>query len=163
MACRGVHFALNDEDAGRVLAATDDDALLSVIQEDIENRWDEEWLAQSDKAWDAIHHCFTDGTLTFKSATPRHRCILGGRQLFKGEHYIVSFVTPGQVKEVAEAVRNIDEEWMRQRYFAISAKDYERPLSEEDFGYTWSWFEGVQSLYQKAAAAGRAMIFTVDQ
>jgi len=163
MACRGVHFALNDEDAGRVPAATGNDALLSVIQEDIENRWDEEWLAQSDKAWDAIHRCLTDGNLSFDSTTPRHRCILGGRQLYKGEHYMVSFVTPEQVKEVAETIRDIDEEWMRQRYFAIPAADYDHPLCEDDFGYTWGWFENVQALYQKAAAAGRAMIFTVDQ
>ena len=164
MACRGVYFALTDEDAKRVLAvAGDDDALIELIQEDIEARWDEDWLAETDKAWDAMHRCLTDGRLSFEADSPRAKCVLGGRQLHDGEDYIISFVTSEQVRQVASAIRDIDETWMRQRYFAIPADDYGCPLSEEDFGYTWSWFEGVQALYQKAAAAGRAVMFTVSQ
>ena len=164
MACRGVHFALTDEDAKRVLAAAgDDEALIGIIQEDIESRWDTDWLAETDKAWDAIHRCLTDGRLAFDSSTPQHMCILGGRQLYEGDDYIVSFLTPEQVKQVATAIGNIDEAWMRDRYIAIPASDYGSALSEDDCGYTWSWFEGVQALYKKAAASGRAMMFTVDQ
>jgi len=164
MACRGVFFALTDEDAKRVLAtAGDDDALIELIQEDIEERWDTDWLAETDKAWDAMHRCLTDGRLSFKSTTPRGMCVLGGRQLHKGSDYIVSLVTPDQVKQVAAAIADIDEAWVRERYFAIPASDYGCPLTEEDCGYTWSSFEGVRALYQKAAASGRAMLFTVDQ
>jgi hypothetical protein len=164
MACRGVHFALTDEDAKRVLAAAgDNEALIELIQEDIESRWDTDWLAETDKAWDAIHRCLTDGRLSFASSTPRHLCILGGRQLYDGDDYIVSFITPEQVKEVARAIADIDEAWMRARYFAIPASDYGCPLTDDDCGYTWSLFQGVQALYQKAAAAGRAVMFTVDQ
>ena len=90
-------------------------------------------------------------------------CVLGGRQLYEGDNYIVSFVTPEQVKQVSAAIADIDEAWMRERYFAIPASDYGTPLTEDDCGYTWSWFEGVQALYHKAAASGRAMMFTVDQ
>src|SRR5215470_7370445 len=105
MACRGVYFALTDEDAKRVLAAAgDDDALIELIQEDIEARWDTNWLAETDKAWDAIHRCLTDGRLSFESSTPRHMCVLGGRQLYEGDDYIISFVAPDQVKEVAAAI-----------------------------------------------------------
>ena len=164
MACRGVHFALSDEDPKRVLAAAgDDDALIDLIQEHIEARWDKEWLAESDKAWDAMHRCLTDGRLSFEATTPRGMCVLGGRQLYEGDDYIVSFVTSEQVKQVADAIREIDKTWIRQRYFAIPADDYGFPLSEEDCDYTWSWFQGVQALYQKAASAGRAVMFTVDQ
>lgn len=163
MACRGVHFALDANDATSVLAAPDDRALLTVIQESIEERWDEEWLAQSDKAWDAIHRCLTDGTLSVKATTPRHRCILGGQQLHQGDSYVVSFVSPEQVQEVAEAIQALDETWMRTRYFAIPQSNYPHPLCEDDFQYTWAWFQHVRALYLKAATAGRAMIFTVDQ
>jgi len=52
---------------------------------------------------------------------------------------------------------------MRERYFAIPASDYECPLTEDDCGYTWSWFQGVQAFYQKAAASGRVVMLTVDQ
>jgi len=96
MACRGVYFALTDEDAKRVLAVAGD--------------------AETDKAWDAMHRCLTDGRLSFEADTPRAMCVLGGRQLHDGDDYIVSFVTPEQVRQVAAAIRDIDETWMRQRY-----------------------------------------------
>ena len=75
----------------------------------------------------------------------------------------MSFVAPEQVKEVAAAIAHIDEAWMRRRYFAIPESDYGSELTEEDCGYTWGWFQGVQELFQKAASAGRAVMFTVDQ
>ena len=90
-------------------------------------------------------------------------CVLGGRQLHGGDDYIVSFVDPEQVRQVAAAIAGIDEAWMRERYFTISASDYGSPLTEDDCDYTWSWFQGVQALFQKAAASGRTMLFTVDQ
>ena len=90
-------------------------------------------------------------------------CILGGRQLHKGDNYIVSYLTPEQVEQVAQAIRDVDETWMRERYFEIPETDYGVPLSEDDCKYTWAYFEEVRSLYRKAAAANRAMIFTVDQ
>jgi hypothetical protein len=63
MACRGVHFAITKIDGDRLLTASDDHAVLHIIQDDIEERWDEDWLYQSDKAWDANHRCLSDGTL----------------------------------------------------------------------------------------------------
>lgn len=52
MGCRGVHFAITDEQAQRLLAAEDqdsDDAVLAIIEE-IEEAWDEEFTAETDKA-----------------------------------------------------------------------------------------------------------------
>ena len=63
MGCLGVHFAITLEDAQRVTSQPDDDSLLEVVH-DIKERWDEAWLQDSDKAWDAIHRCLTDGTLS---------------------------------------------------------------------------------------------------
>jgi hypothetical protein len=121
MACRGVHFALSAGEQQRLLAAAgDDDAVLSVILEDIEQRWDNDWLQETDKAWDAIHRCLTDGTLSFESISPFHKCILGGRQLYNA-------------------------------------------LSDEDFGYTWGWFEPLKEFFARAAHARRSVVFTVDQ
>ena len=37
--------------------------MLDIVQEEIEEPWDEEWLLEMDKAWDAIHRCLTDGRL----------------------------------------------------------------------------------------------------
>ncbi len=38
-----------------------------------------------------------------------------------------------------------------------------KALTEEDFGYTWEWFQGVRDLYQRAATEGRFVLFTADQ
>jgi hypothetical protein len=58
----GVHFALVEKDARRMQRARGNDALQEVLEE-IEERWDRRWLQETDKAWDAIHRCLTDGYL----------------------------------------------------------------------------------------------------
>ena len=165
MACRGVLFAITAEEAGRLKAARGDDAkVLSIVQEEIEAAWDAEHLCETDKAWDAIHRCLTDGKLRFgRVEYPRNLCILGGEQLHEGDDYIVSLLSPDQVKEVSEALKPITQEWLRDRYFAIDSEEYSLPFGDEDFEYTWEWFEGVRQFYQKAANEGRWTLFTVDQ
>jgi Domain of unknown function (DUF1877) len=66
MAGRGVHFALTAEEEARLVDEPDgdDDHLIDVLGE-IEERWDRDWLVETDKAWDAIHRCLTDGTLNY--------------------------------------------------------------------------------------------------
>jgi hypothetical protein len=66
-----------------------------------------------------------------------------------------------QVKDVATALSKISQPWFRERYFAIPQNEYEI-LSEDDFQYTWEWFEEVRQLYEKASTENRAVIFTVD-
>lgn len=164
MPCRGVHFALSDDDRANLLGAVgDDDALLYVIQEEIEEQWDRDWLCETDKAWDAIHRCLTDGTLADDDATPLHWCVLNGTQLYGGDDYIVSLVEPNRVPAVAGAVAKIDRDALRSRYDSIDPSDYGMPLSDEDFQYTWENFNDLRALFQKAAASGRAVVFTVDQ
>src|SRR5437588_7482753 len=64
MACRGVLFAITNGQAEELRAARGDDStILSIVQDEIEEAWDEEHLCQTDKAWDAIHRCLADGTL----------------------------------------------------------------------------------------------------
>jgi hypothetical protein len=164
MACRGVHFALTADDVQHLLAAVgDDDAVLEFIQEDIEERWDEDWLQETDKAWDAIHRCLTDGSLSFDAITPRHKCILGGRQMYSGDDYIISFLTSDEVREVAQAIAPFGEAELRDRYFKIDEEDYGVPVSDQDFEYTWGWFEPLKAFFVKAADAGRPVVFSVDQ
>jgi hypothetical protein len=50
MACRGVHFAITESETTRLLSAGSDQKVLEVIQDEIEARWDKEWLYQTDKA-----------------------------------------------------------------------------------------------------------------
>jgi hypothetical protein len=140
LACRGVLFALSPEDEARVLGCTSDVELLKLVQEGIEQRWEDEHLAETDKAWDAMHRCLTNGELSW-DATPLGLCILGGGPLYRDtQTYVVSYKTNTQVREVAQASAQVGKDWLRERYFSLTS-DYDFPLSEEDFEYTWEYFE----------------------
>jgi hypothetical protein len=163
MSARGVHFAVTPAQARPLLAAKSDRKLMALIDE-IEEAWEEPFVVESDKAWDAIHRCLTDGSLLYVSGEyPLNLCICGGRQLHRGEGYTASFVSARQVKDVAKALDAVTKRWLRKRYSLIDPEDYnEAELGEEDFAYTWENFLAVRRFYRKAAEAGRAVLFTVD-
>jgi len=164
MACRGVHFAINKEQYEKLLSAKSDEELIEIIQEEIEEGWDEEWLRETDKAWDAIHRCLTDGKLEWNNGEfPLNAVIIGGKQLHEGDDYIISIVSPEQVPAVAQALQNVDESTLKRGYERIEQSNYDGKIGPEDFEYTWEWFKGLPSLFSKAANAGRAVVFSVDQ
>ena len=106
MAGRGVHFAVTADQVSALLAAKSDRKLIPLIDQ-IEETWEEPFVVETDKAWDAIHRCLTDGSLLFVSGEyPLNHCICGGRQLHRGGDYTVSFVSDPQVKDVAAALDN---------------------------------------------------------
>jgi hypothetical protein len=163
MAGRGVHFAVTASQAEALLAAKSDRKLMPIVAQ-IEEAWEKPFAVETDKAWDAIHRCLTDGSLLYVSGEyPLNHCICGGRQLFRGNGYTVSFVAAEEVKDVAEALPKVTKVWMRRRYSRIDPEDYDEvEMGEEDFECTWENFLDVRRFYKTAAKAGRAVIFTVD-
>jgi hypothetical protein len=163
MSARGVHFAVTPAQARDLLAAKSDRKLMALVDQ-IEEAWEEPFVVESDKAWDAIHRCLTDGSLLYVSGEyPLNLCICGGRQLHRGPDYTVSFVSARQVKDVTKALDKISKRWRRRRYFLLDPEEYnEVEMGEEDFRYTWENFLDVRRFYRTAAAANRAVIFTVD-
>ena len=164
MACRGVHFALTTEDEAALLAASGDDEVME-IEERIEERWDRPWLSESDKAWDALHRCLGDGSLSPDGGggAPLARCVLGGRWLHDGDEYIVSYLTAAEVKALVAPLDAVDERWFGERYATLATSDYDGPHDDDDRAYTWEGFQSMRELFRKASAAGRAIVFTVDQ
>lgn len=155
---RGVHFALNDAELKTLLAARDDEAVMEQIDE-LEARWDKAWLVETDSAWAAIHLA-----LTAKGAPPGlARAILGGQRLYRGDDYHVVLVPAKDVPEVASALSEVDETAFKRLYNSINRRAYGRPLSAEDFSYTWGWFVPLQEFWMRAAEAKRAVVFTADQ
>jgi Domain of unknown function (DUF1877) len=163
MAGRGVHFAITLADMNDLLSAPDDDHLMKIVER-VEAAWDVANIAETDKAWNAIHRCLTDGSLLYDGGTyPLNLVICGGRQLHKGDDYTIALVTPGQVKDAAAAIETVTEAWMRDRYFSlIKPAEYDGEHGDEDFAYTWEWFGGLRELFLNAASRERAVIFTVD-
>ncbi len=159
----GVHFALTAADEARLLAAAgDDDTVLAIIDE-IEERAIEGMSCDTDKAWDAIHRCLTDGRLEYANGDyPLNAAVLGGRQLVEAELDTVSYVRVDQVRDVAAALDDLGEEWLRARYEAIDPLEYGPEYGEDDFDYTWDSLQDLREFYAGAAAAGRAVVFTVS-
>ena len=119
---------------------------------------------ETDKAWNAIHRCLTDGSLLYVSGEyPLNHCICGGRQLFRSRDYTIAYVSTLQAKDVACALVKITKTWMRKRYDHLDPDEYDEvEIGDEDFGYTWENFLDVRRFYKKAADSDRAVIFTVD-
>jgi Domain of unknown function (DUF1877) len=66
MSCLGVHFALLPEEAAALEAIDDEGGRLEHLQNEIEVLYFEsarDYLAQSDKSWDAMHRTLADGEL----------------------------------------------------------------------------------------------------
>jgi hypothetical protein len=163
MACRGVHFALTDDQVKGLLAAADDEERREIVGEMEEEGWEEADAQETDKAWDAIHRCLADGTLEPGAGSyPFNKAILGGQHLYGGDDYIIALVMPNEVKDVASALARLDRNWLRTRYLALAATDYAAFVSDDDFDYTWDWFAQLKEFYQKAASTDRAVLFTVD-
>jgi hypothetical protein len=167
MSCLGVHFALTKDETAHLRSLPDEQARLDHLIEVIETLYFEQHpdlKAESDKAWDAMHRTLADGELSWDGGEyPFGHVVLAGELLYSQPDYIISLKTPQQVRDIAAALPAITEAEFRRRYFAIDADSYGFPLTEEDFGYTWDWFQGVRELYQRAAAEGRFVLFTVDQ
>jgi hypothetical protein len=167
MSCGGVHFALTQDHVDKLRALEDDSLRLDYITEEIEEFFfenDPERKAETDKAWDAIHRCLTDGRLEYGTgAFPLGHAVLGGEALYFKDDYIMSLKTPEQVKAVADALESLTEAELRQKYFFLDPEAYGFPLSEEDFEYTWYWLKLLIPFFRKAANEGRYVLFTVDQ
>jgi hypothetical protein len=163
MAGLGVHFALTDEEAQRLLALEGDLAIMAFVEE-IEAGADQGRSYASDKSWDAVHRCLSNGTIYYDEGDyPLNRAILGGKHLYDADDYVVAYVAPNEVKDVAAAMAPISEQDLRARYDLIDPDDYDGKHGDEDFKVILESFRALRDFYRKAAAAGRAVVFTVDQ
>ncbi|GAA4604691.1 hypothetical protein BJY16_005105 [Actinoplanes octamycinicus] len=158
----GVHFAITGEQERALLAAddADDSDRVGELLEELEESWDDDRLkVDTDKAWDAIHRCLGGGTLDPDGGDyPLSHAVLGGRHLH--DDYYVVHLTAAETRDVAAALQSVDQTWLRSRFEAIDLTDYDGAHDDEDFTYTWDGFVDVRDFYQRAAAAGRAVLFT---
>lgn len=160
----GVHFAVTAAQLKVLRAARgDDEAVLKLVAE-VEEDWDGRWLAESDKAWDAMHRTLSDGELTFAGGlehAPLGCTVLGGESMVEDENETVVLIEPRAVTKTATALEKLTQPEFRKRYFKL-CKGYASEFGEEDFGYTWSNLQTVRALFVKAAKAKRAIVFTVS-
>ena len=158
---------MTEAQAKQLASFKSDTDRLAFLQEELEEKIFEEapeLAGESDKAWDAIHRCLTDGNLAYDNGEfPLSHVVLGGVPLYYEGDYIMSLKKPKEVGKIADALNKITEQWLRERYFKIPEGDYGVPLSDEDFQYTWDWLANIKALYARAAERGAYVLFTADQ
>ena len=162
MAGSGVHLAIGEEVVSRLLAAEDDADVISIVGQ-IEAGLEPRYVFSTDRAWDALHRCLTDGTLALDAGSfPLSHVVLGGVQLCEDDGHLVSLVRPDQVPAVADALTPIDRQWLRTRYNSFDFPGYGRSRGDEDFEYTWGSLGGLADFFHAAAQDRRAVIFMVE-
>jgi hypothetical protein len=161
MGCLGVHFSIPADEGSQLWDG--DEASLAFVDE-LEDRWDTDYLQQTDKAWDPIHRCLADGTLAWAGGDwPLNGAILGGEPMYLGRGYIIMFLDDHDVAEIAGALDEVTQPWFRARFFALPAHGYEGRTDEAAFDYTWHWFELMRAFFRKTADEARQLVFTADQ
>lgn len=162
----GVFFALTSEEVHALETCASDEDRRDLLVSEIEPRYFDEgraFMAETDKAWEAIHRVLADGALNPDAGSyPLNHVVLGGRQLYGDADYIISLKTEAQVTEIARALEAIDEAEFRRRYGALDAADY-FDKSDEDLEYSVEWFDVTRDFYRRAAVSGRPVVFTADQ
>ena len=167
VSCLGVHFALTEQEVSLLREQPDGESRVNFVKEVFEEAYlgeESPYAAESVKTWDAMDRAMTmklDDSLDPEGAL-RH-LVVDGERLNSGDDYILSLKTPDQVALLARIVEKIDISAFRDRYFMIDPAEYGEPLTEEDFQYTWEWFQCVRDLFRTAASSRRYVLFTVDQ
>lgn len=184
----GLHIALTDEELEKLLACTSDDERTDLLHEEIEEKWDwenekaeESRFQPTDKAWDAIHRCLGDfppNTPWFYEVDPEQGAwakpeehgsyplrlaVLGGRRLNEDESdHILRLIEAKEVADIAAAMQPIDEAWMRERYFRNCEGAWPE-YGDDDFAYTWEWFQALRAFFRRVAPTGAAVLFSAPQ
>jgi hypothetical protein len=163
VSCLGVHIALTAEQEQDVWTHFYDETILGLV-EALRADDDGEHRQRTDKAWDPIHRCLSDGTLVWDAGRwPLRGAILGGESLYFSEDFVVMLLERYEVVEVAGALDVVTQDWFRGRFLALPSHGYQGATDEDAFDYTWYWFERLRAFFRKTADEGRSMVFTADQ
>jgi len=162
----GVHFALTDDEVAELESRGNDEARREYVEEEIEKQFLEtrrDDSVQTDKAWDAIHRCLTDGMLAGSASSPMEIVVLGGRSLYSGDDYIMTLKPANEVRAVVQHLARVTKASLRASYDRIDPASYSAEIGDDDFEYTWENFVDLRTFWERAAVEGRSILFTADR
>ncbi len=183
MGCLGRHLALTEKQVKHLYAlswrgAAEDDEDLDDVDErlweaiqEIEGTLSPRHYEDTDKAWDPLHRALTlDNTIggqinTGAGTRPLNLVFFDGEDLIlddEAPEYSVLLAKPDEVALLASALAEVDELWLRKRFFALDPAACGYDIDEDEFDYAWSNFRGMPAFYARAAGEGRAVLFTVS-
>jgi len=171
MACRGWYTGLLPDEADALLAASDVQDRVELLNSFYLAADQDGRIQTVDKSWDAMHRILSGGWLDFEHGDEVLKaCVIGGRQLSERNTWIMSYVWPNLVKRVSDAITDLSRDWFRSQYFALYTNPpglfvfrYEVDLDEQDFEYTWEYFTMARDFCGRMAERGLASVFAADQ
>jgi hypothetical protein len=119
-----------------------------------------------DKAWNGLHYVLT-GTAE-GGQPPLSQAVLGGTEIGGDVGYgPARFLTPEQVRQVAQALAGLDEAALRAKYNPAAMKQagvYPEEIWEdaESFDYLLENFASLSIFFQDASARGNAVLFYLN-
>jgi hypothetical protein len=154
---RGFLLALDDGDV---------ESLRACATAEARERWITAWLdgfdaarlGEVDRAWPSIHRCLADGGDA--GSEELVRALPNGPDPARAGIASHALVPRELVPAVARALGDLDEDAFRSRFYRTLPPVAQDDSDELDFLYTWQWFLRVRALYARAAADGRAVLFT---
>ncbi len=163
MSCLGGFRAITKEELDKLRAVPRADRVPDYLDE-----METVDIYDVDKAWDAMHRALTHSKLEYGDKNAPGCWVVLGGEVLRGdregeEDYIVVCKSPDQVKQVDQFLQVLTEEKFRELYFAIDPEEYEYPMDEEDFGYTWEYLSDSRPFWHSAAEKGLWVLFDVDQ
>ena len=162
MAALGIHCALPDSLADLVNQLALAEEVADLMDDHFQELQVGGWILESGNGWDSVHRCLNDGRMAHGTSVG-HLCILGSGEIWDGEDWIVNFLDPDEVREVANHISNVSVDELRRGYALVEQDKYPFPKGDEDFHHTWRLFVELQEFYKRAAGANRWVVFLADQ
>jgi hypothetical protein len=162
---RGFHIALSREHAKRLFAIKDDPSLLKFLEElkDDAELKESGRILELGTAWDSIHRCLTEGELDPAGGDfPLNHAVLGGKQLHKGADRAAVLVRPDMTRFIADALEELQEDDIRQKFFALNPQSYQQPIDEQHFTEIWIALLTLKDFYLAVAENVEAVVFTAQ-
>lgn len=166
MGVRGVHFAIDDA-ALAALKAQKPEARLDYVAEVIEAPWDEANLCETDSAWAYIHAALTDtdpdGDFVRVPVTrPAQLAIQGSVALVESDEGLINLIASSEVPAVAADLASIDGKTIGEKAHDVVVRFEPSGDPADAADYVLGWYPGLVEFFERAAAAGKNIIFTVN-
>jgi hypothetical protein len=86
--------------------------------------------------------------------------VLGGKQLHRGPDYTAVLVRPDMTQFIADALADLDEDEIREKFFALKPDVYAGPVDKKQFIELWLMLRNLVVFFEAAAANHEAVVFT---
>jgi hypothetical protein len=162
----GAYIVLTREDAKRLFAQKEDEAIRGIVEElrQSSKHRDEGFVLECGAAWDPIHRSLTEGMLDPDAGEfPLDHCVLGGRRLHQSSEFDAILIRPDIVPHVTAALQDLKREEFHANYMALDPDDYGKPPTETEFDEVWGTLKLIRQFFEGASNEHAAIVFTVER